>query len=244
MFFNYSEISTCTTDVGMMAGIFVFWYNDHILVEGCSIRYNEGIMSPGAFRSMAWDVTILNSIISNNVAGHDFGGIYLDFSLDTIIRNTDMSNNTARGHFNSRTADIGAVGCGSIGVFHSQRTELDNCSLSANDAYLYGGAMCIVYSENVAVRNSKFHGNTAFDGAAVNVYVSENIILDNLRFEDSTAVRDGGGLSVTGSQDVRVVNSTFVGNSATAGSGSACHIVASTVHFDGNIFDGNSAETG
>lgn len=226
------------------AGLFVFGYNDYILVEGCLVRYNMATESPGAIKSAALGNTIVNSTISGNVAGHDYGAVYIDDSRNTIIRNTDMSNNTARGEFYSRVSDVSAVGCGSIGIFNSENIELDNCTLNFNYAYLSGGALCVIHSDTATVRSTVMRSNTAIDGAAIEVYSSDNVILDDLYVESCTADVRGGGLFVADSIDVTVANSSFVRNTATKGSGSACYIVESSVHFEGNVFDGNEALSG
>ena len=222
----------------------MFWYNDHFLMEGCLVRYNKAAVSPGGIRSTAFEVSIFNSTISGNIAGHDYGGIYIDFSLNTVIKNTDVSNNTAHGTFYSSVTDVNAVGCGGIGLFNCWYVELDNCTLNFNNAYLAGGALIVLLGNTVTIRNSAMRGNVAISGAAVEVYSSVDVVLDSLDITGNSAGRNGGGLSVSDSLNVSVMNSAFVDNSAGTGSGSACHIVRSTVHFEGNKFDGNEAQFG
>lgn len=222
----------------------MFWYNDHIFLEGCLVRYNKATVSPGGIRSTAFEVSIINSTVSGNVAGHDYGGIYIDFSLNTVIKNTDVSNNTAHGDFYSSITDVNAVGCGGIGFFNCWYVELDNCTLNFNTAYLAGGALFVILADTVAIRNSAMRENVAHSGAAMEVYSSSDVVLDSLNIKGNSARGNGGGLSVADSKNVRVKNSSFVDNTAIAGSGSACHIAQSTVHFEGNIFDGNEAQVG
>jgi hypothetical protein len=225
-------------------GIFVFSFNDLILLDGCTLRYNEAINHPGAFLSMAWDVVIDNSTISGNVAGHNYGGVYIEEALEGVIKNTVVSNNSAIGEFVSRIADVNVFGCGGIGLFNSDNVGLDNCTLDSNYANLFGGAICVILSGTIAIRNTIMRGNVALSGGAVEVNSCHDIRFDNVLVQDSTAGGPGGGVYVTWSTDVRVANSSFVRNAATAGSGSAVYIMHSSTHLEKNWFDANEAPTG
>lgn len=226
-------------------GIFVLWFNDRIQVDGCRIRFNFAEHSPGAIRTMSWSVVITNSIISGNVAGHDYGGIYIDDSRETLIRNSDLSNNSALGKFSSRTADVRSMGCGSIGVFNCDNVVVENCTLNSNDAYNSGGGTCIILSDDVTIRNTLIHGNSArIGGAGATILGCDNVLLDSVQFENNVVEGDGGGLYVAASTSVVVSNSTFLHNVVGVGSGSACHIVESDVRFEITVFDANEAIRG
>lgn len=225
-------------------GIFVFWYNDHILVEGCTVSFNIAARSVGGMRFMAWSVTILNSTIVGNVAMHDYGGIYIDDGHAVVIRNTDLSNNTARGDVDARFADVDSVGCGSVGLYNCEDVVVDNCTLNFNEAYLFGGAMCVIYSIQVVIQNTAMGGNIATTGGALNVYNSQNVFIDGLHIGGNSARGDGGGLSVSESNDLHVNNCSFLGNIAKSGSGSACYVSSSSVLVEGNMFDSNEALLG
>lgn len=222
----------------------MFWLNDHILLDGCTVSYNVAARSVGAIRFMAWAVSIIDSSIVGNLAIHDYGGIYIDDAHDVTIRNTDMSNNSAMGDVDARYADIDAVGGGSLGLYNCDNVEIENCSLDNNYAYLDGGAICVIYSNDVVIRNTTLRGNVASTGAAVNVFKSERVSFDNLLIERNIANGNGGGILLDRSRDILVSNCSFLRNTATEGSGSAFHIYDSTAHFTGNLFDANEAHSG
>jgi parallel beta-helix repeat protein len=237
-------LSCGVVELILAIGMFVFWFNKHVLVDGCTISNNFAEATAGAIMALRVDVTIVNSTIEGNVATQDYGGIYLNDAHDVKIRNTNIINNTASGNVEILFSDIHSEGSGGLGLSLCSNVVIENCLLDSNSAYQYGGALYITYSENVVVRNTTIRSNIARLGGAVNVYRGNDIQFLSLQFEDNEAKRDGGALHVDETTDVVVSNCTFLRNTARRGSGSAAWLTFSSAAFEGNTFDANEAPLG
>lgn len=215
------------------------------MLDGCTISSNFAESIGGAVLSVSQSVTILKSAIEGNVANHDYGGILIEDAQKVLIKNTNIVNNSAIGNLEVVYTDEHTEGNGGLAILHSMNVEIDYCFFEANYAYLYGGAFYATYSEYVAVRNTIMRANDARLGGAVNLYRITHAIFFSVRFEDNSAVRDGGAMHMVESKDVLVSNCSFLGNSANRGFGSAAWLhLSSAANFTGNYFDGNRAPLG
>lgn len=82
-----------------------------------------------------------------------------------------------------------------------------------NTAGASGGGVCASGVGDVSLTRSYLHGNAAKNGGAVAlVDVSVAGTLSNLRVSDNVVSQDGGGVWLSGSVEIEVVNNTFAGN--------------------------------
>ncbi|GJP80238.1 hypothetical protein CLOP_g10471 [Closterium sp. NIES-67] len=97
------------------------------------------------------------------------------------------------------------------------RTVIDNCSFVDNKAQDEGGALHFLPYDNLTIANSLFQRNSVLkqNGGAINVYA--------------------------GTGAVRVVNTTFVNNTAESSKGGAVYSESVSITFDNVTLDGNKA---
>ncbi|WP_295594911.1 right-handed parallel beta-helix repeat-containing protein [uncultured Methanobrevibacter sp.] len=129
---------------------------------------------------------------------------------------------------------------GAIYWYHSANGAVSNCNFINNIAKSFGGAIVWFYSDNGAVSNCTFINNTAreYSGGAIYWYHSANGAVSNCNFINNTANYFGG--AIRSEHDIKVDNSTFIGNHAAADYGGAIYAEDSVKSVD-SIFTGNSA---
>lgn len=226
-------------------GIFIFWFNNLILLNGCTISNNFAESIAGAVLSVSQSVTMLNSTIEGNIANHDYGGVLIEDAEGVLIQDTKIANNSAIGNLEVVYTDEHTEGNGGLAILRSVNVEIDHCSFEANYAYLYGGAFYVTYSDHVIVKNTVMRSNDARLGGAVNLYRSTHVTFSSVKFEDNSAVRDGGALHIDESIDVFVSKCSFLRNTASRGFGSAAWLIlSSSANFTGSSFAENKAPLG
>jgi hypothetical protein len=156
-------------------------------------------------------LTIDNSIISNNSAASDGGGIFSSAGTRTIT-NCTIANNQAAG-----------VG-GGIKAKNNGTLTVTNCQVSGNSA-LAGGGMD-VESLDLLVMSSQVIGNSA-TGTNVSgggIFTSHrNVTVENSTISGNSvagANAPGGGLALLAADRVTVANCTISGNSTTGANAS------------------------
>ena len=215
-----------------------------VTLEGLAIKNGKrGILSDG-------ELTIINSIISDNESDSSGGGIsnrgiltILDSIFDSngiigqgylgggiynsgalVISDTIFSNNFAiRGG--------GAIyNAGSLVVTNS--TFSGNTAPSAHSGLGNGGAI-YAYKEPIVISNSTFFGNSAQYGGGI--YLNRvTLALTNSTFSDNTATKNGGGLLLVGSGILDYSN-----NIITNSSGGDCYLGDGTIGTNSRNFVGD-----
>ncbi|MEQ1605946.1 MAG: choice-of-anchor Q domain-containing protein [Pyrinomonadaceae bacterium] len=112
-------------------------------------------------------------------------------------------------------------GNGGAIALYLTRLTVSNCAFFENSASLNGGAIHDFYISTVTVSNSQFYNNTAANGGAIFVHASA-VSVSDVSFTKNVTSGAGGALylySGAGMVSLSVQNSTFTGNSATAGGG-------------------------
>ena len=168
--------------------------------------------------------------LSSNLARTGDGGA-LAGSGDFTLADTDFADNT------SSLGNGGAVAAeGSLSVENGRFTGneagddggairaegsayLWELALFDNVAGAYGGGLAIDGATSLVVARSYLHGNSAKNGGAASVNDASGGTLSNLRVTDNTASSDGGGLYLSGSAEIEVVNNTLAGNDAARNGG-------------------------
>ena len=225
-------------------GIFIFWFNEHVLLDGCTVSNNFAESIAGAIYSTSYSLSIVSSTVEDNVADQDYGGILIEDADEVLIRSTNVVNNTAVGNLIVVYAQAHQEGSGGLAVLHSSSVDIDDCIFDSNAAYLYGGALYMTYSDQVSVRNSVFRANRARFGGAMNLYRNTRVELISLRLEDNAAYADGGGLHIDETVGMFVSNCTFLRNKSRKGFGSAAWIQSSSANYTASTFAGNEAPFG
>lgn len=187
------------------------------IYDNLAARRGGGIAVHNVFDA---SLTLEDSIVRNNVAYEGGGGISV--GNDTTIRDSQISNNTAR-----RDSDVNVNGVGNGGgvyVFDSPILQIFDTTISENMAdsasngnFIHNGGgiyvdQALFVDGEVWIERSTINGNYARkDGGGV--FGRLNTTLNNVTVADNRAGGDGGG--VYGNDfGVRLLYTTVVGNVA------------------------------
>jgi len=175
-----------------------------------------------AIHTETQNITINNSIISNNKSNYNGGSVYAN--------NVTVNNSV----FNNNSAPEG--GGGAIQAY--QGVVINNSVFSNNSASKYAGA--IMCSATANITNSRFTNNSSHIGGAINAPYNTTTV-SNCTFIGNYSGTDGGAIFSAG--NVTVTNSTFTGNTAANrgggififnGCASCGNITTNNSTFDGN----------
>lgn len=193
------------------------------------------------------NITIDNTVISNNTSAELAGGVYVGWGNNgaIVVSNTVISDNTQ--------AQKGAWYSGA-----GASVEFRNCNVTGNISTgslndtgaggIYAGRFGQTRMPMKVLNTTIANNSSQQTGGA---YLSGNIdlVVANSTFTGNSGGTQGGGLQLqanTGGQFV-VAQTTITGNSASVGSGVAVHQVgngtAAVAHFYGSIVDGNTGSS-
>ncbi len=134
--------------------------NSNAIIRNCRIRGNHTNDFGGGIAIQAYSSVLVDNceIIKNVAAGG--GGIFVYYQSNPVIRNSDISYNTA-------VATSGKFGGG--GVFGMSETSptLIDCTISHNESYDLGGGMAFVELSSFTMENCELFSNTAAYGGGI-----------------------------------------------------------------------------
>ncbi|MBV8752752.1 MAG: VCBS repeat-containing protein [Hyphomicrobiales bacterium] len=171
-------------------------------VDGGGVSLKQGNYGP-------LDVTISNSIISNNQAAYG-GGISVEFNDILDLNNSVVSGNSA--------AYVGGGIAGKRGSLY-----LRNTTVSGNSSGYIGGGIANgeggLTTINSTISNNRITslGGPLYDSAGAGLYNSGETNLVNTTVSANTGAYAGGG--IYNSLGLFLVNATIANNSATNGGG-------------------------
>ena len=195
-------------------------------------KVNGAWYGGGAIRAYGCSIDIMNSMFIGNSAY--YGGA-ISSTNGVSVKNCIFKDNKADGS--------GLQQCLGGAIYSSaDDVKVDNSTFIGNYAHDYGGAIYAksvhtnskssfinntaadndggaIYTESVYIVDSTFEGNVAYQwgGAIYNVngIIVKNSIFKNNRVEGASVNQcEGGAIYTQASGDVRVDNSTFIGNQA------------------------------
>jgi len=170
-------------------------------------------------------LTIMNAVISGNVARH--GGGILNAGMLNITA-SEISGNSASGPANQPASGGGIINFGTL--------TISNSTLSNNNANQYGLGGGVANNKILNVVESVFSGNTALQGGGIdNNTANGNTTISQSTFSGNSAEVGGG---ITNSANLSVTNSTFSTNSSVQGGGGLRS--GGTAILLNNTFSGNS----
>jgi hypothetical protein len=220
-----------------------------IKVGGVEIYRNSGGLFAGKNLNRT---TITNCVFKHGSAIHMGGGIDIQSSNKTIIKQCDVKLNNANhgGGLSFRNYLLSNV------------YQIDKCSIISNNANKDGGGV-IGRGGNTQITNSIISGNTAIDnhGGGVYVYREKNnskayLTMSGCIVSGNKAAAEGGGLRVAtylnGNESnegdskrvelfASIYNCTFSGNKAGNGGGIYRHEARSQLDVVNSIIWGNSS---
>lgn len=222
-----SVISNNTTSIETGAGIAAFWGKLNVINSTISDNLAQAESGGGIWigPGNTDETTITNSIITNNTALGQGGGIYREIGKLTII-NSLISNNTS-------LADKGG------GIYGS--AIITNSTISSNRTPASSGAG--IYTWNSTITNSTISNNIA-SGSAGGIYVHDTftMTISGSTFSGNQAGPGGYGGAILNrpGSTTTIVNSTFSENSAGYGGG-IWNTAAGTIHLNSVTMSGNQS---
>ncbi len=231
-------------------------YSEACTIDGVSIKFGRadavGYDDGGGVHSVSgFSPSIYNSIISNNYAENNGGGIYGDstYTLSgcTFENNTSSNNGGAIMNMN---ATLTMSNCGFSGNIASTGAGIYNqnsggtysaCLFVNNNATGGGGGIYNISSSNPSISGTTFYANSGPNGGGMNNFNS-NPNISNCDFELNTA-SNGAGMFNRNAQPV-IENTDFVNNDAAVNGGGIVATTGSVVKITGGIFTLNDAPSG
>ncbi|MFK7855124.1 MAG: cadherin-like domain-containing protein, partial [Granulosicoccus sp.] len=173
--------------------------------EGAGIRGDAGST-----------VTLVDSLVTNNISNSDGGGIYSAGTL--IVENSAISGNEA-------TNNGG-------GVFALGSVSLTDATVFNNSAGNDGGG---IFADSVTVLRSDMGSNTSGDNGGA-IHSESTVVINDSNIDDNTAADKGAGVFAKG--NVTINNTGFDRNQSTTDSGGAifgeAEVSVTDAQFDAN----------
>jgi CSLREA domain-containing protein len=169
-----------------------------------------------------------DSIVSDNIAENDGGGILAQEGSTVVIQNESLieENNSAWG--------------GGISCWDSSLT-IDDSVIGNNTAENGGGGLLIHDGGIATIQNGSIvSGNSASSGGGIEKWdPSELIIVSSTVTENSTTKYDGGGISNNG---VMIINQSMISKNHSSQAGGGISTCCGTVLIDGSTISENTAD--
>jgi len=180
----------------------------------------------GAIFNDGGTVTVMNSTITNNVAGSNGGGIYNDGGTLTVTNSTITGNGAplnGGGIYNqadgTATVDAGStvsdneVGDSGGGIYSEGTLTVTGSAISGNTTVDQDGGGISNNDGTLTVEDSTISGNTAGAGrSGGGIYSFGVATITGSTVSDNTAGEDGGGIFEDGTMTVS--DSVITGNTA------------------------------
>ncbi len=181
-------------------------------------------------------ITIASSVISDNSAVYDGGGMYMEDTNNSAVAATFISGSV----FSRNTA--GDNGGGLAMYDPDQPLVIVDSEFSGNTAARNGGGIYLYHIDGghaLTIERSTVSGNAAGgDGGGVSVYDAP-AVFRNTTISGNTATGNGGGVA-TYSVPPTIEHSTVAGNTA-GGAGGGVFVLSSTATLSHAIIAGNTA---
>ncbi len=198
---------------------------DGVIIEGGWARGEGGKhnMGGGVLNGYGSAPVFANCVFRNNVSA-DAGGSVVNFNASPTFENcvflgvADSVRPYQRGFG-------GAVAQWKLDEYIAPMASFHGCAFTDNYSDLEGGALAVADNMSVAVSNCTFDSNkTAWKGGAIRVGAKADVIVTSTLFRNNWAGQFGGALFGWNSSRIRLVNSTFYGNTARDACAGACYI--------------------
>lgn len=199
----YAASGSATTFKGVLNNI----KGTHNKTDGSAILVEGGAIS------------FENAVVSNNATGSS-GSIWITAGGSISATNTTFTGNTAGGYCGGVWVDDKAVsasftGCeftsntsvsGGSALIAGIATTVTDCDFKSNIASgsgSQGGAICI-WNKGCVIAGSTFDGNNAGEGGAITISGSNELTLSDSTFANNVATKSGTSNLATWGKDIRL----------------------------------------
>jgi predicted outer membrane repeat protein len=179
-------------------------------INSSHFNNNYASSTGGAISTFNAQISIFNTILENNSAGFDGGGIWVSISPAFIVGN--ITNST----FNTNSAIIGNGGA--LYLSASGVAMISSCEFNTNSAIsASGGAIFLTMQAAITVIDCNLYNNSALQGGAVLTDLYSTTTFISTTFESNTAIINGGATLSQSESTLLVVNSSLTLNEAANG---------------------------
>ena len=134
---------------------------------------------------------------------------------------------------------------GAIFASDTKAVDVTNATFNTNTAASRGGALYVVGETSVSVAATSFYENSANQGASVAAFGGSRVKIQDVRFQKSRALADGGALFADDAATITAKATLLKENSAMAAGGAASVGANSKLIIDGDVVvSNNTAQTG
>ena len=204
------------------------------------------------------NIDLHNSLVSNNTAGIDGGGIYAHELYSFTVENTEITDNEATEngagmYIETASANIGLynsvvsnntaeINGGGIYASELYSFTVDNTEITDNIATQNGGGVYANDLSNFTMDNTKITDNTATNQSGGGIYANElsNFTVNNTLISDNTATQNGGGIYANELSDFTMNSTKIIDNTATQ-NGGGIYAASSALNFKNDTIERNNA---
>ena len=182
-----SEISSNVVSVGEGGGIGVDYIDGlaHLTLESSIIQNNTADMNGGGIHLWHASATVVDSTFINNTTTYKGGGMRVNSSSTAQITNTVFFSNT-----------VTSGGGGGLSVNFSSEVTAFNVQFLENLATNGGGGITVDEDSKIKIDEGLFVRNTTYvNGGGINA--ADDVTIENSTFRENTANNYGGGVSLT-----------------------------------------------
>ena len=194
-------------------GVFQFWSNIAYITH-CIFVDNTAHETGGVMSGEATNLSIASSIFKS----------YLAKTGAVLV----INSSSVMSFHNSEYTDNEAYEIGGALILKGNTIGLYNCTFTKNLVlpHGFGGAINIIFSSSLMIYYTKFMGNEAKLGGALNIDNTSKTILLKCLFSYNIAMNNGGAISISSDEsEVHITRSDFLKNSAARGGALAFDMV-------------------
>ena len=130
--------------------------DETLVLTGCTISNNSASSDGGGIIAIGTTLTVIDSLISANTAGSGGGLTFYSVGVNTpsstILRNSTFSGNRATS---------GNGGAAEFVTSPDDSLDIENCTITANNAASTGGGVWLDAAQAITVESSILAGNSA-----------------------------------------------------------------------------------
>ena len=178
------------------------------------------------------DITLINSVVDGNSAGFHSGGIHIDLPSNLNLIDSTLSNNTAW--------DGGAITFRANDASHT--LNVDNSHIISNTADNNGGGIYVT-GGILSLNKGELSQNSA-DSWGGGMYLSDEVYIasiDNVAIANNTSQWGGAFFIDSDNTEIKITDAMFTHNMASAGGGAIYYgdTENTSVRISGSTFSGN-----
>ena len=218
------------------AGLYIEQFNYGITILQSIVSHNVAVQDGGGIYSSAHEFLMRDSVIRSNMA-YSSGGIILTFGDSHSITDKFLDI------MNCSFIDNYASEYGGVSTYYGSNIRIESCVFRNNSATtLNSGGLAVRDSYNCFIADNLFESNVAnVEGGALYMRDTSGVVLKDI-YCISNEARNGGGMLFDGVSSIQLHDS-YLKNNTASGQGGAIWLSNSEIELNETKFDYNTAQT-